>query len=337
MAIVRKGGKQVTIPLAPRTGRTLDLYIGERESGPIFLGVNGKRMDRYAADRTVTRLSKRVSVMFKNQPATQTLEPPCATTAHDNHPTATPPTSSQRNGRFDCASLSHRHWNEGLHVERQRRCSTWRFTVGCLRVSKLSMDGQRIVRLLCAMAIACLVAIVPSPGIANAATFEQCSPSAFIAPDGDLRVELGRRRIAFAGTVASIDAATLRRELAEVLDANGTLKGSEVCLLLRTQNRKANYVTKSIPDVVGAIKQISGSAVFRCPRSPGRTNHVGWMKRDDKVIIQRLGSGLFPVDVGIVGLFEDQPISLLARAPCNFVARTPQRLPQPPRCRANHA
>lgn len=95
-----------------------------------------------------------------------------------------------------------------------RQCSTKSFAVGCLRVSKSSMDGRRIVRLLCAMAIACLVAIVP--GIANAASFAQCPPSAFIAPDGDLRVELGRRWIAFAGTVASIDAATLRRELAEV-------------------------------------------------------------------------------------------------------------------------
>ena len=41
LAIVRKGGKHVVIPLAPRTGRTLDLYIGERSTGPIFLGTNG--------------------------------------------------------------------------------------------------------------------------------------------------------------------------------------------------------------------------------------------------------------------------------------------------------
>ena len=41
LAIVRKGGKHVIIPLAPRTGRTLDLYIGERTTGPIFLGANG--------------------------------------------------------------------------------------------------------------------------------------------------------------------------------------------------------------------------------------------------------------------------------------------------------
>ena len=32
-AIVRKGGKHVIIPMAPRTGRALDLYIGERTMG----------------------------------------------------------------------------------------------------------------------------------------------------------------------------------------------------------------------------------------------------------------------------------------------------------------
>jgi integrase/recombinase XerD len=54
LRIMRKGGKQVTIPLAPRTTRALDLYIGERVTGPIFLGAAGGRMDRYAADRTTS-------------------------------------------------------------------------------------------------------------------------------------------------------------------------------------------------------------------------------------------------------------------------------------------
>lgn len=63
LAIVRKGGKHVTIPIAPRTGRALDLYIGERTMGPIFLGAKGGRMDRYCADRTVKRagIDKRIS------------------------------------------------------------------------------------------------------------------------------------------------------------------------------------------------------------------------------------------------------------------------------------
>ncbi len=60
LKIVRKGG--ATIPLAPRTSRALDLYIGERTSGPIFLGAKGGRMDRYAADRTVKRLAGRAGI-----------------------------------------------------------------------------------------------------------------------------------------------------------------------------------------------------------------------------------------------------------------------------------
>jgi integrase/recombinase XerD len=62
LAIVRKGGKHVTIPIAPRTGRALDLYIGERTIGPIFLGAEGGRMDRYCADRMVKRLVKRAGI-----------------------------------------------------------------------------------------------------------------------------------------------------------------------------------------------------------------------------------------------------------------------------------
>ena len=57
LKVVRKGGKHAIIPLAPRTSRVVDLYIGERSTGPIFLATNGGRMDRYAADRTVKRLA----------------------------------------------------------------------------------------------------------------------------------------------------------------------------------------------------------------------------------------------------------------------------------------
>jgi len=62
LAIVRKGAKHVTIPIAPRTSRALDLYIGERTTGPIFLGLEGARMDRYCADRMVKRLVKQAGI-----------------------------------------------------------------------------------------------------------------------------------------------------------------------------------------------------------------------------------------------------------------------------------
>jgi integrase/recombinase XerD len=58
LRIVRKGGKRVTIPLAPRTARAIDLYVGERAGGPIFVGATGNRLSRHAADRTVKRLAR---------------------------------------------------------------------------------------------------------------------------------------------------------------------------------------------------------------------------------------------------------------------------------------
>ena len=41
LTVLRKGGKTVTVPLAPRTARAVDLAIGERLAGPIFLGAHG--------------------------------------------------------------------------------------------------------------------------------------------------------------------------------------------------------------------------------------------------------------------------------------------------------
>src|ERR1700749_3747778 len=37
LVVARKGGKVVTIPLAPRTARGIDLAVSERSQGPIFL------------------------------------------------------------------------------------------------------------------------------------------------------------------------------------------------------------------------------------------------------------------------------------------------------------
>jgi integrase/recombinase XerD len=58
LTITRKGGKVVTIPLAPRTGRALDLVIGERTEGPVFLAADGRRLDRHAAGRIVRRTAR---------------------------------------------------------------------------------------------------------------------------------------------------------------------------------------------------------------------------------------------------------------------------------------
>ena len=68
LRIVRKGGKQVTVPLAPRTARALALYVGERTVGPIFVSAAGTRMNRHAADRTVKRLARRAGISKRISP-----------------------------------------------------------------------------------------------------------------------------------------------------------------------------------------------------------------------------------------------------------------------------
>jgi integrase len=62
LVITRKGGKVITIPLAPRTARAIDLAIGERVDGPIFLMSDGQRLDRYGAARVVRRVARRAGI-----------------------------------------------------------------------------------------------------------------------------------------------------------------------------------------------------------------------------------------------------------------------------------
>ena len=62
LTITRKGGKVVTIPLAPRTARAIDLAIGERTSGPAFLAADGRRLDRHGAGRIVRKTARRARI-----------------------------------------------------------------------------------------------------------------------------------------------------------------------------------------------------------------------------------------------------------------------------------
>jgi integrase len=57
-----QGGKVVTIPLAPRTARAIDLAVGERSNGPVFLAPDGRRLDRHGAGRTVRRIARRAGI-----------------------------------------------------------------------------------------------------------------------------------------------------------------------------------------------------------------------------------------------------------------------------------
>ncbi len=70
LVITRKGGKVVTIPLAPRTARAIDLAIGERCEGPIFLTASARRLDRHGAARIVRRVARRAGIAKKAGPHT---------------------------------------------------------------------------------------------------------------------------------------------------------------------------------------------------------------------------------------------------------------------------
>jgi site-specific recombinase XerD len=70
LTVLRKGGKTVTMPLAPRVARAIDLAIGERSTGPVFLGADGERLDRHAAGRIVRRISRRAGIAKRVGPHT---------------------------------------------------------------------------------------------------------------------------------------------------------------------------------------------------------------------------------------------------------------------------
>jgi integrase/recombinase XerD len=121
LTATRKGGKIVTIPPAPRTARAIDLAIGERTDGPLFLTADGRRLDRHDAARIVRRVTRRAGISknagrtprgtrsspprstpgprcgtCRKPPPTPTRAPPCATTAPAPAWTGTPPASSPR-------------------------------------------------------------------------------------------------------------------------------------------------------------------------------------------------------------------------------------------------
>jgi integrase/recombinase XerD len=52
----------VTIPLAPRTARAIDLAIGERTEGPVFLARDGRRLDRHGAGRIVRKTARSAGI-----------------------------------------------------------------------------------------------------------------------------------------------------------------------------------------------------------------------------------------------------------------------------------
>jgi integrase len=62
LTITRKGGKVVTIPLAPRTARAIDPAVGERTDGPVLPAADGRRLDRHGAGRIVRKAARRAGI-----------------------------------------------------------------------------------------------------------------------------------------------------------------------------------------------------------------------------------------------------------------------------------
>jgi integrase/recombinase XerD len=70
LTVLRKGDKTVTMPLAPRVARAMDLVIGDRTTGPVFLGADGVRLDRHAAGRIVRRIARWAGIVKRVGPHT---------------------------------------------------------------------------------------------------------------------------------------------------------------------------------------------------------------------------------------------------------------------------
>ena len=158
LTITRKGGKVVTIPLAPRTARAIDLAVGERTDGPVFLAADGRRLDRHGAGRIVRKTARRAGIAktvtphtlrhafitaaldagsrcatSKKPPLMQIREPRCGMTGPaaawtGMRPTSSPPTSQAPpgNGTPNWRSFA-RQWQrlgEAAYITRPSRTAT---------------------------------------------------------------------------------------------------------------------------------------------------------------------------------------------------------------------
>ena len=155
--IIGKGNKPATIPLVPRTARTIDLAVGERCEGPILQRRDGQRLDRRTAHRWVRSIGKRAGLgvvhptcseqpsswlpstraccsgTCNSPPATPIPERPRSTTVAARTSTATPPTQSSPSSPAAERGDRDRHmgdavsvrlpWNIGTHGRFARRGS----------------------------------------------------------------------------------------------------------------------------------------------------------------------------------------------------------------------
>jgi site-specific recombinase XerD len=62
LRIVGKGDQPATVPLVPRTARTVDLAVSERSTGPILTRHDGRRLDPRTAHRWVRAVGQRAGL-----------------------------------------------------------------------------------------------------------------------------------------------------------------------------------------------------------------------------------------------------------------------------------
>jgi site-specific recombinase XerD len=62
LTVVGKGNRPRTVALPPATWLALTGYLGDRESGPIFITASGRAWDRIAAARSLDRISQRAGL-----------------------------------------------------------------------------------------------------------------------------------------------------------------------------------------------------------------------------------------------------------------------------------
>ena len=123
LTVLRKGGKTVVMPLAPRTARAVDLVVGERFEGAdpatattavVSIATRAARIVRRIAKARRDQQARRTAHPAprvhhrrarcrrpaprrpRSRSPTPTRAPRCATTAPASHSTDTPPTSSPR-------------------------------------------------------------------------------------------------------------------------------------------------------------------------------------------------------------------------------------------------
>lgn len=68
LRITRKGGKRQTMPLTAKTGRAVDLSVGERTSGPLLLTAAGTRMTRRRSGEVVGMIGRRAGIAYHCHP-----------------------------------------------------------------------------------------------------------------------------------------------------------------------------------------------------------------------------------------------------------------------------